>query len=137
MKQNYFVIDGKKYYTGTVFIVNDIDGPTEASFICYDTERSRYIYKLRDCRYYVDQKTFEHKFISVTDKFDHKINMPVTKIMKDSEIDTLFIGWIWYVFLMAISTIFKGAICLWLLISIVFFAWRKKKIKEEGTYIEW
>jgi hypothetical protein len=137
MRQNYFVIDGKKYYTGTIFIVNDIGNQTEASFICYDTERSRYVYKIKDCIHHVDPKTFNTRFISVTDKFDYKIRMPVTKVMKDDEIDGLFLGWIWYIFLMATSTIFKGAIGLWCLISIVFFSWRKKKIEEEGTYIEW
>ena len=137
MKQNYFVIGSKKYYTGTVFIIKDVGKPTEASFICYDIERTRYVYKIKDCRHHVHPKTFYENFISVTDKFDDRVKMPVVKTMKDSEIDSLFIGWVWYIFLMAISTIFKGAIGLWCLISVVFFAWRKKKIKEEGTYIEW
>ena len=137
MKQNYFVINGKKYYTGTVFIVNYMGRPTEASFICHDIEHSRYVYKIRDCTHHVDPKTFYDKFISVTDKFDDRVKMPVVKTMKDSEIDSLFIGWVWYIVLMAASAIFNGAIFYWLLISTVFFSWRKQKIKEEGTYIEW
>ena len=137
MKQNYFVINGQKYYTGTIFVVNHMGKPTEASFICHDIERSRYVYKIGDCRCHVDPKTFYDKFISITDKFDNRVKMPVVKTMKDSEIDSLFIGWVWYILLMVVSSIFKGAIGLWILISVVFFYWRKKKKQEEGTYTEW
>ena len=137
MKQNYFTIKGKKYYTGTIFIVNNMGQEAEASFICYDTECARYVYKIKDCICRVDPKNFQRIFISVTDKRDNKVHMPVKKTRKDTEIDGLFIGWLWYIFLMVISIIFKNAIGWWIFISVVFFNWRKKKIKEEGTYLEW
>lgn len=137
MRQNYFTTDGKKYYTGSILIVNNVGQQCEATFICYDTERNRYIYKINDCICHVDPKTFQRNFICVTDKVNLSAHMPIAKTKKDNEIDGLFIGWLWYIFLMAISTIFKGALVLWILFSIVFFGWRKKKIKEEGTYIEW
>lgn len=137
MKENYFVVNGKKYYTGTVFIVENMGKQVEASFICNDVEHSRYVYKIKDCIWRVTPEHFQQSFISVTDKIDDKVHMPVTKTKKDMEIDGLFLGWLWYIFLMAVATIFKGNIGLWILISIVFFSWRAKKIKEEGTYIEW
>lgn len=137
MKQNYFIVNGTKYYTGTVFIVKHIGEPAEATFICYDTERKRYVYKVKACTCHVDPKGFQRTFISVTDKQDHEAHMPITKTKKDFEIDGLFIGWMWYIFLMAISTIFYDRIGLWIFISVVFFSWRKKKIEEEGTYLEW
>ena len=135
--RNYFIVDGKEYYTGTVFIVNDYGKQTEASFICYDIDRKKYIYKIKDCTWQVYEELFWKNFVSVTDKNDSRVRIPVTKTRKDSEIDGLFIGWIWYIFLMAISSIFKGAVGLWILISVVFFSWRHDKIKKEGTYIEW
>lgn len=137
MRQNYFIVDGEKYYTGTVFIIKDGGKPSEASFICYDTDHLRYIYKIKGCTWYVDPENFQRWFVAVTDKVDEKVHMPVTKTKKDTEIDGLFIGWMWYIFLMAISVVFKDAIGLWIFISVVFFSWRKKKRKEEGTYIEW
>jgi hypothetical protein len=137
MKQNYFVANGVKYYTGTIFIVNDMGNIREASFLYYDTECSRYIYKITDCVYNTDAKNFNRIFISTTGRIDNKIHAPTTKTKKDMEIDGLFLGWVWYIFLMAISSIFKDVIGLWILISIVFFYWRKNKIKEEGTYVEW
>ena len=138
MKQNYFVVDGKKYYTGTVFVIKDCNGrQTEAYFICYDTDLRKYIYKTEGCRWSSHDNFFWNRFVAVTDKVNNEISYPVAKVQKDLEIDGLFIGWVWYIFLMLISTIFKDAIGLWGLITVVFFSWRSKKIKEEGTYIEW
>ena len=137
MLQNYFTVDGKRYYTGTVFTLNAWEGTTEASFICYNTENSRYYYQIKGKMWIVPASDFKKRFISVTEKMDPRVHMPIAKTMKDRDIDGLFIGWLWYVFLMGISVIFKDAIGLFILISVVFFSWRNKKIKKEGTYIEW
>ena len=137
MRRNYFTVNGKQYYTGTIFIVNDYGKQVEATFICYDTDRKKYIYRIKECRWQVHEEFFWKHFISVTDKNDSRARMPVTKTRKDTEIDGLFIGWVWYIFLMLISSIFKDAVGLWILISVVFFSWRHNKIKKEGTYIEW
>lgn len=137
MRENYFVINEKKYYTGTVFIVENMGKQVEASFICYDTEHLRYVYKIKGQIWRVTPEHFQQSFIFVTDKIDDKVHMPVTKTKKDMEIDGLFLGWLWYIFLMAVATIFKGNIVLWIVISIAFFNWRANKIKKEGTYIEW
>ena len=137
MRQNYFVVDGKKYYTGSIFIVNNVGQQVEATFVCYEEERNRYVYKINDCICRADLKAFKRNFVRATDMINTDVHMPITKTKKDNEIDGLFIGWLWYIFLMAISTIFKNALVLWILFSIVFFTWRTKKIKEEGTYVEW
>ena len=138
MYQNYFVVNGKKYYTGTVFIVKDLcANQVKASFVCYDTDYHVYVYKIGNCMSRTPDQWFEKLFICVTDKVDEKVHLPITKTKKDRNIDGLVLGWIWYIFLMSLSAIFKDAIGLWILISIVFFTWRAKKIKEEGTYIEW
>lgn len=137
MKQNYFVSNGVKYYTGSIFITNNMGKHDEATFICYDTDINKYVYSIKECMYYIDDRSFWRTFISVTDKTNKNAHMPVVKTKRDFEICGMALGWVWYIFLMAVSTIFNGAVFLWLLISIVFFHWRDKKIKEEGTYIEW
>lgn len=137
MKQNYFVVNGNKYYTGSIFVVKNMGKLTEASFLYYDTDRQRYIYKINDCRCDVDYNHFWKTFVSVTDKVNDTVRMPVIKARKEIEIDGMFIGWLWYIFLMLISSICNGAVVLWALISAVFFKWRAKKIQEEGTYVEW
>ena len=137
MMQNYFLVDNVKYYTGTVFIILDLGKQKEASFICYNTEKHEYVYKIKQCTWFMDESTFWKRFVCVTNKLNKNVHMPIVRQYKDSQIDGLPIGWLWYIFLMAISTIFKGNIILWILISYVFFTWRAEKIKKEGTYIEW
>lgn len=136
MLQNYFIANGKKYYTGTVIIVEHLGKQVEASFMYYDVDMNKYFYKIKNCTHAVPTEYFNRVFIGATDKTDPTVHLPVIKTKKDFQIDGLFLGWMWYIFLMLISVIFNGAIGLWILISIVFFSWRAKKIKKEGTYIE-
>lgn len=134
---NNFQVNGKTYYTGTIFIINYLGKEAEASFICYDLEHSLFIFQIKHLTCRAHDTYFYNNFICATNKIDKSVRMPIIKKRKDFEINGLFIGWIWYIFLMLISIIFKDAIGLWIIISIVFFSWRSKKIKEEGTYVEW
>ena len=54
-------------------------------------------------------------------------------VPKDSEILKLSIGWIWYIIIMAILTIFNDRIIGWIAASVIFFSWRRK-VKEEESY---
>lgn len=134
---NYFVWNGVKYYTGTVIVVNDMGRQVEATFVCYDKTYNYYVYRVKECRHMVRPAQFKQALVKITNKIDKNVHIPAVKTLKDTEIDGLFLGWMWYIFLMAVATIFKGNIAWWILISCVFFNWRAKKIKEEGTYIEW
>lgn len=135
--QSYFVWNGVKYYTGTIIIINDMGRQVEAPFICFDKSYNYYVYKVGNGQHMMRPAQFEKALITVTDKRDAKVHMPVVKTLKDSEIDGLFLGWVWYIFLMAVSTIFKYNFLWWALISFGFFTMRADKIKKEGTYIEW
>lgn len=134
---NYFVWNGVKYYTGTVIIINDMGKQVEAPFVCFDKTYNYYVYKVGDGQHMMRPAQFEKAIVKVTDKRDAKVHMPVVKTLKDSEIDGLFLGWVWYIFLMAVSTIFKYNFLWWALISFGFFTMRADKIKKEGEYIEW
>ena len=135
--RDYFIYNGKKYYSGTVIIVKERGQNVEASFICYDEDQNKYIYVINDCKHYVYPKFFEDVLVEVTDKVDGSVHMPQAKQKKDMKIEGLFEGWVLYIVLMAVSTIFVCNVGLWILWSYLFFSWRKKKIEEEGTYIEW
>lgn len=137
MKRDYFEYKGKKYYTGTKIMVKDYGKIDKATFIYYDTEQGNYVYKIGDGKWFVYEKKFYEWLVEVLDEVDPTVKIPVEKQLKDRYIDGLFIGWLWYVFLMAVATIFNGNVILWILISVVFFNWRKNKIKKEGTYTEW
>ena len=112
MNQNYFEVNGKKYYSGTIFLIRDHGEQTEATFICHIIESNRYVYKFKD-KYgkqytaFVPSNVFFNTIISITDKTDNNVSGPVTKKLKDRDINGLFLGWLWYIFLMAISTIFR------------------------------
>lgn len=134
---NYFVWKGVKYYTGTVIVVNDMGRPVEAAFVCYDKTYNHYVYKIKDWQCSVRPNQFKELLIEVTNKRNDKVRMPAVKTLKDSQIDGLFLGWVWYIFLMAVSTIFKYNFLWWALISFGFFTMRADKIKKEGEYIEW
>ena len=88
----------------------------------------------KTCR--MTERVFKNSFVRVTDKVVCH-NIPTEQQRKDCDIDGMFLGWVWYIFLMAVSIIFKSAILLWVIISVVFFNWRAKKIKKEGMYVEW
>ena len=57
----------------------------------------------------------------------------VKHVPNDVEINKLFLGWIWYIFLMIVASIFKDQVIGWIFISFFFFRWRKK-VKDEETY---
>ena len=141
MNQDYFTYNGDKYYSGTQFNLlnpshNGIYGL--AYFVYYNTDSDTVWYKMA----YTSQikgcsmENFLKSFCGATGKIDPSIHPPIEKQLKDSQIPKLVIGWMWYIFLMAIVTIFYGAIVWWALISIVFFNWRKGVIEKEGYYIE-
>ena len=136
---NYISVKGKNYYTGTIFKINFCGKIQEAAFVCSMPDLNTMRFKLLSDKkfWFINANDFRNRIVEITDNVDPTVRMPVTKTMKDTEIDGLFIGWLWYIFLMAISTIFYARIGLWIFISWVFFDWRAKKIKEEGTYIEW
>lgn len=73
----------------------------------------------------------ELKNIVVSNKRTY--NGMVKHVPKDIEINKLFLGWVWYIFLMIVVSIFKGGVVGWGLISFFFFSWRKK-VKAEATY---
>lgn len=135
--QDYCIVNGRRYSTGTVFIIDFNGKHREASFICCIPETNRYRCKIDGAMWFISEKDFQKKIVKITNKVDSSVHMPVNKTKKDTEIDGLFLGWLWYIFLMVISTIFYARVGLWIFISVVFFDWRARKIKEEGTYIEW
>lgn len=137
MFENYFDINGKRYYSGTILIINHMNAEVNAVFVCRNAEKRRYVYQINGCNYNVSEKYFQNVLVRIIDNSYTYVRTPTVKTKNDLDIDSLFIGWVWYITLMLLSSIFKAAIGLWILISIVFFRWRRKKIKEEGTYYEW
>ena len=138
---NYFIVDGKKYYTGTVFKTKHYG---DAAFVCtYYPKHMKGVYIVYRIistgqeRWTPVDMFKEDVFVCITGAVDSETKMPKTKYMKDSDINGLSIGWLWYITLMLFGVIIKGCVIWWIFISIVFFSWRYKKVHEEGTYIDW
>ena len=140
MKQDYFVYNGNKHYSGTEFKIAHTSPNTYpvAYFVWYDTEHDTVWYQMaytnqrRGC----SMKKFIEQIECITGKVADGFHPPIIKQLKDSQIPKLVVGWMWYIFLMLFSIILNGAILWWALISIVFFSWRKGVIKKEGYYVE-
>lgn len=135
-KRNYFIVDGVKYYSGTIFIIKRGDKEIEATFAWDNVSYGHYMYRIGQRGYTERYKDFWEHFVAVTGKINPNERGPVLKRKKEFDIPGMALGWTWYVFLMLLSVIFKGAIKLWIGISVYFFVWRSKKIKDEGYYYE-
>lgn len=141
---DYFEHNGKKYYCGTEILIktrvfNKIE-LKPAYFIYYNIAWDTYVYVIKDDggrKNFVYGKEFWDKFGGVTGNVNTNFHVPQKKQLKDFQIPKLSIGWVWYIALMCIITIFNGAIIYWTLLSIFFFNWRKDVIEKEGYYVEW
>lgn len=140
MMLDYFMHEGKKYHTGTVILVENWkfpNYPDKASFICYDTDTQRYVYKIGDCRYRTYEEAFRKELVSVTDEIDPDVRVPVRRKCSDWDVPGLPEAWVAYIVAMAISSIFEGNVIFWAIWSLTFYLYRKNKIGNGGTYIEW
>ena len=143
MKQNYFVYNGKKYYSGTILHVLKISDisykmyRTNAEFLWYDTETKEYNIKIYDKEYTYNEKRFYNAFVGIYEhtedvvKTYHKDKRKLT-FFEELNIDCLFIAWMWYIFIMVTAIIFYDRIYIWIFASIIFFNYRNKKLKEAG-----
>lgn len=140
--QNYFLNNDKKFYTGTCVVVRHGGDKCDATFICAikpvegnNIKEPRYVFQLKGPKYHYQltlrMEDLRERLITVyTDVVDPYVRCPTTYHPKDSQIDGLPLAWSWYIFLMVITTVFKGQVILWIFYSIVFFRYRSKKVKS-------
>ena len=147
MRQYCFNYEGRQYNIGTVVIIKSSDCcghpcQKEASFLYHDVEQKRFVFKIEDVKYYYLEKHLQDKIINITDKVDQKAIDEVNQIIArenrtptlqdEFNIDGLFIAWMWYIIIMLVSIIFKDRVLAWVGVSIVFFNYRKEKLRKAG-----
>jgi hypothetical protein len=143
VKQKYFIYDGKRYNSGTIVVIKWCNNITHtvcnarATFVDYDTENKEYTVEIYGNKHiYTENNFFKVFCYIVADDVSGNRNIshvPEKHAFTDElNIDGLFIAWIWYVFIMAVGVIFYDRIAIWILASIIFFNYRKKKLKEAG-----
>ena len=142
MKQNYFVYNNEKYNSGTVIILRVFNCVprnicnTKATFLYFDTEKNKYIVEIYGNTHEYTEENFYKNFRCIfvgRNNADEKCIEPKTHAMTDElNLDGLLVAWMWYIFIMAIASIFYDRIGIWIFTSIVFFNYRHKKLKEAG-----
>lgn len=143
MKQNYFTHNGIKYYSGTTVIIRRRNTATGVycddivTFISMDYKINRIIIKMDDYMYNYPYKEFTQMVVGIQKAAEHIPDDIISEkqeytFFDELNIDGLFLAWMWYIFIMAIATIFYARIGIWLFASVIFFSYRNNKLKEEG-----
>lgn len=144
MKQEYFVHNGIKYLTGTFISLSRFDYManrsinTKAKFLWYDTDTKEYGIEIYGVQYNYNQVYFNRIFKGLYDPNYWKPKKPQPKVKEshtfsdELRIDGLAVAWVWYIFIMCVGILFYDRIGIWILASIIFFGYRKKKLKEAG-----
>lgn len=142
MKQNYFIYNGRQYYSGTVIVIRWFSYlsrsvcDTNAKFLHFDTEANKYFVEIYGKTYEYTSEEFHRDFRGIYGEQSNvtkKQIMPKKHTFSDElNIDGLLIAWIWYVFIMAVAVIFYDRIGIWIVASIMFFSYRNRKLKEAG-----
>lgn len=137
---NYFEFKGEKYYVGS-WVKLKAD-PKTGMKIAKDCDRAKIIdYSISDDGKDVYTISFYEEWVDgyygmcIPEKAEDFIEEvepitepPEAQFYKDTEVDDVVYGWIIYLFVMAVGTIFKDAIGIWIIASLIFFPWRKKKL---------
>lgn len=138
---NYFTFQGQNYYVGSMVKLKAISKSFEEillnndyvkiiAHIIIDDKKDMYIISFRDkwgkqCEWRIHEPA--ENFIDHV-QVSNNTTPPKPQYYKDTEISDMFYGWVVYIAVMLVGSIFKGNIVIWLLASIIFFKWRKDKL---------
>lgn len=149
MKVYDFEYNGKLYGAGTIITMKFYNGrlnrveEKKVPFCYRTTIRDAYAIQLPNgnIREFL-KENFYKDIISVEDTINsYVLQQAQTQLEKENRkptfkdemyIDGLFFAWIWYVFIMAVAVIFHARIGIWVIASILFFKYRKRKLREAG-----
>ena len=140
MKQDYVIYKGVRYNSGDkIHILWYTDGHRNVRnytgiFVDCDEEKDEYRFTVDGILYRFNKTCFYQTIRNEPVQMSTQVKKEPLKATFKNElcIDGLLIAWMWYVFIMAIAVIFYDRIGIWILASVIFFNYRKKKLKEEG-----
>ena len=139
---DYFEYKGVKYKPGTKFKTKVRTGKIEEVVFIgddyFDPDRIKTVYRPAGYSHMVAEN------IKKTDIDDRIIEMiggdylsefkPKEHYLKESDVPEVVYGWIVYIFVMCLITIFNDRWIGWIGVSIYFFSWKKKKMEEAYYY---
>ena len=136
-----FLYNGKVYFTGTKFLTDYRNCNNTLAFFAGYSEQNP-----NDCvvtiRYPYQGRT--HTICIPKDEMEQHINEIVAgnyyleraankRYFKDTDVPELFFGWVAYIAIMLVLTIFNDRFLGWVGVSCYFFWWRSKE-KEKHVY---
>ena len=135
----FFTHNQKTYFAGTLLVIkmSYIKGITRqevVEFVGYNKETKRYLLRLNNHIYEYTEEIFRDKLIGIEGMKSMYILKRSRKATFKEEmgIDQLFLGWVWYICIMAIALIFNCRVLIWFWATAFFFTYRKQKLKEAG-----
>ena len=140
-KLNYFEFKGKQYPVGAVVKITEKEMKSVGADYPYVTILNHYVnpngtHSCLISRSYNDWGVIksceiETFFNNFEDVIEEVVLLPIAHTgnrYKDTEVDAMLYGWIYYILIMLVSVLFKGFIFIWIIASIVFWTWRKRKL---------
>lgn len=138
-KNDYFDYKGVRYYAGTKFKKRAYgDTTVDAVFTRRFGSEFWFRYKLSKCSdVKIDrcsEKDFYDNLVEIINDSDISEFERKKHYLKESEVPEIIYGWVMYIFIMCLLVIFKHAWAGWIAVTIYFFRWKKKKLKEAYYY---
>ena len=143
-KEDYFEYNGVRYYSGTKFTMKEpvyesaivkaryVENSFNGDSILVFYEPTGRLVKGQKGIFIKKEKLPEVIIEILNGNYYTELEQS-KQYLPDSKIPELVVGWMMYIFVMAVLTIFNDRLIGWIAVSIYFFNWRKK-IKEENTY---
>lgn len=139
MKKDYVIYKGARYNSGDkINILWYTHGCKNAynytgTFVDCDEEKDEYRFIVDGHTYCFNKICFYRTIINEPIQDKNIKNVPRKATMTEElNIEGMLIAWIWYIFIMCIAVIFYGRIGIWILASVVFFNYRRRKLNERG-----
>lgn len=143
-KTDYFEYNGVRYYSGTKFTMKEPkyesaivkaryveNSVNEESILAFYEPTGTVVKGQRGI--FIKKEKLPDVIVEILDGNYYEDLESRKRYIDDSKIPELVVGWIMYIVAMIGLLLFKGWLLNWIVVSIVFFIWRRK-VKEKNTY---
>ncbi len=131
---NTFNYKGKEYYVGSVVKLKSALGNIAILKKHYIDDCGNHEYdfvkKSDDSVMSIKTNNLDNFLSDVIEEADTALEIK-DEYYKDTDLDVMFYGWVIYITLMVLVSFVHGNVLGWVLISVYFFSWRKKKLKKD------
>lgn len=130
-----FIFKGEEYNVGSTVKLKGINGNIAVLKRHYIDEYGNHKYdmiKINDKSILsIKTNNLDNVLVDVTNVINDAAFNNEEEYYKDTEIDSLFYGWVFYIVLMLFCLILNEWIFGLAITSFIFFKWRKKKLKKD------